>query len=349
MHIKRSVVVLFVFVTQLFLISAPAFALTEMPETVPAVDQLSFNPLVFILVLLAVVTMSSVAISIILGMKFNEQKKMICQKASCQENPATRLADAFQFDYREFETPEELTRIRQRSLAVEEAVNNNQTFVSLSDITFAQSSCSPTAETKFAPLPNIRFEGAFEQFPKAAEVLNAFEQFPKPAEVLNAFETSVIQPAIETISMIIPSESIAPDQVLGPEEALNAFETSMMQPVGETFSMAMPPEYSVPEQWVKPVEELNTFEPVMMQPVVETIDMVMPPEISVPEQIKKPAYVGKHSKQSVLEVKESVLNATAPMPVISLISNLSINEAAVDATQTSNMPDELQFLMRKIS
>ena len=124
MKIKRSMVVLFVAALSFFSMPAVAFANTAMPEFVGAVEQMSFNAMLYTLVILAAVTLVAVVVSVVMSVKNAQQVRLHCKNSTCPHNPVNKQEQDVLFDYRQIETPSELCHgyTSQTNLAVQEAI-----------------------------------------------------------------------------------------------------------------------------------------------------------------------------------------------------------------------------------
>jgi len=85
------------------------FATVEFPERIAAYERLSFDPLMYLTIFLAVTMLASIVVSIVLSRKLKYQKELACANSSCHNNPLSRMRGEGVFDYRDMETPEELT------------------------------------------------------------------------------------------------------------------------------------------------------------------------------------------------------------------------------------------------
>ena len=130
MQIKRSMGMACVLFISLFMLSGVAFAAPVVPSALPATEQLSFDPLVYLTLLLAVLTFSSIGVSVFFFARYKKQSKLICCCTECPDHPAKLWRHEEQgyedgFDYRLIETPQELaaSHSKQSDMAVEAAIN----------------------------------------------------------------------------------------------------------------------------------------------------------------------------------------------------------------------------------
>ncbi|MDR1357867.1 MAG: hypothetical protein LBJ48_00725 [Coriobacteriales bacterium] len=124
MKIKPSMVVLSVIVVSLFSVPGAVFAAPASPDSVPATEQLSFSPLVYLTALLAAVTLASLVFSIVVLVRYKAQKEMVCHNYACASNPRMLQESNDHFDYSQLETPEELngSYSEQSELVMQEAI-----------------------------------------------------------------------------------------------------------------------------------------------------------------------------------------------------------------------------------
>ena len=125
MKIKRSLVVLNCVIALCIALPAVAFAATDLPDTLPALEQLHFTPLLYTIVLLCAVLLCLVIVALVQVYRFREKRVLIGQGLFELRDILTAQGEESTFDYSQIETPDELNGnySAQTDLVVEEAIN----------------------------------------------------------------------------------------------------------------------------------------------------------------------------------------------------------------------------------
>jgi len=127
MKIKRSLVVLLFVMFLCIVLPVVAYAATIYPEPIYAVEQLSFTPLIYVIVLLSAVLFS---LSVIAAVRFNQlkQKYLLIGRGFYDVDAISSSQEVESiFDYSQIETPDEFLDYHEQSDLARQEVSERMT------------------------------------------------------------------------------------------------------------------------------------------------------------------------------------------------------------------------------
>jgi len=108
MKIKRSLAVLFIAFIMLFALPTLAFAADS--GSVGQTITLTFDNLFYVTILCGVLALVFLIVAIVMSVRHAKQKKLVCKNYQCSVNPLVVEDLGGTYDFRGFETPQELMR-----------------------------------------------------------------------------------------------------------------------------------------------------------------------------------------------------------------------------------------------